>query len=219
MGMALAVGSNVGEYCKWLITALFALVWLIPGHSRLLFIYYSVNEEKHHLSDFGIPAPYHGVQKLAPFDDEQCITQTSFYGRRLYQIISVCDTPSQRRSRLFLCDFLLRKLLGIWYAMFPQGYIVMPRRTQGLPEHFRQHEEAIAKAIGDRIRQRRTQLQLTQDDLLARVEVNEVHISHTQFSRIENGHLLANAAEIIALAAALNVTCSWLLLGHEEAGT
>lgn len=94
--------------------------------------------------------------------------------------------------------------------------MVMPRRTQGLPEHFRQHEELVAKAIGERIRQRRTQLDLTQDDLLARVEVNEVHISRTQFSRIENGHLLANAAEIVALAAALNVTCGWLLLGHEE---
>lgn len=92
----------------------------------------------------------------------------------------------------------------------------MPRRTQGLPDHFRQHEEIVAKAIGDRIRQSRMQLNLTQDDLLARVELNEVHISRTQFSRIENGHLLANAAEIIALAAALNVTCSWLLLGQEE---
>lgn len=99
---------------------------------------------------------------------------------------------------------------------FPKGYMVMPRRTQGLPEHFRQHEEIVAKAIGDRIRQRRMQLDLTQEDLLARVELNEVHISRTQFSRIENGHLLANAAEVIALAAVLNVTCSWLLLGQEE---
>lgn len=99
---------------------------------------------------------------------------------------------------------------------FLKGYIVMPRRTQGLPEHFRQHEETVAKAIGDRIRQRRIQLNLTQEDLLARVELHEVHISHTQFSRIENGHLLANAAEIIALAAVLDVTCSWLLLGQEE---
>lgn len=99
---------------------------------------------------------------------------------------------------------------------FLKGDIVMPRRTQGLPEHFRQHEELIAKAIGERIRQRRMQLDLTQEDLLARVELNEVHISRTQFSRIENGHLLASAAEIIALAEALNVTCGWLLLGQEE---
>ncbi len=95
----------------------------------------------------------------------------------------------------------------------------MPRRTQGLPDHFRQHEETVAKAIGDRICQRRTELQLTQDELLARVELNEVHISRAQFSRIENGHLLANAAEIIALATALNITCGWLLLGQEEASS
>ncbi len=99
---------------------------------------------------------------------------------------------------------------------FPKGKHCMPRRTQGLPQHFHQHEATVAKAIGDRIHERRMQLNLTQDDLLARVELNEVHISRTQFSRIENGHLLANAAEIIALAAALDVTCSWLLLGQEE---
>lgn len=95
----------------------------------------------------------------------------------------------------------------------------MPRRVQGLPEHFHQHKTAVAKRIGARTHQWRMELDLIQDDVLARVELNEVHISRTQFSRIENGQLLPNVVAVMALAEVLKVTAGWLLLDDEEADT
>jgi len=91
----------------------------------------------------------------------------------------------------------------------------MPKRMQDLPEEYQHSQRALARAIGGRVRLRRTALQLTQEHLRARMELEQVYISRTQYSRIENGEVLPNASELIALRAILGVTFDWLLLGAE----
>ena len=92
----------------------------------------------------------------------------------------------------------------------------MPRRSQDIPEDYTEYEQALAHAIGARIRQRRRQLKLTQENVRVKMELESVHVSRARFSRIEIGAALPDAAEILALAVALDVSCSWLLRGREE---
>ncbi|MBC8160414.1 MAG: helix-turn-helix transcriptional regulator [Roseiflexaceae bacterium] len=89
----------------------------------------------------------------------------------------------------------------------------MPNRIQDLPEEYLSRQRALARAIGARVRLRRSELDLTQEHLRARLEFDHVFISRTQYSRIENGDALPNAAELIALRAILDVPFDWLLLG------
>src|SRR5689334_3335858 len=91
---------------------------------------------------------------------------------------------------------------------------IMPKRIQDLPEEYLTNRRTLAQAIGARVRMRREELQLTQEQLRARVELEQVFISRTQYSRIENGEALPNAAELIALRAILDVPFEWLLLGE-----
>jgi transcriptional regulator with XRE-family HTH domain len=91
----------------------------------------------------------------------------------------------------------------------------MPKRMQDLPEEYLTIQRALARAIGARVRLRRSELELTQDLLRARMELANVFISRTQYSRIENGDALPNAAELIALRAILDVPFDWLLLGEQ----
>ncbi len=91
----------------------------------------------------------------------------------------------------------------------------MPKRMRDLPEEYLSQQRALARAIGARIRLRRDELELTQDQLRARMELEQVFISRTQYSRIENGDVLPNAAELIALRAILNVPFNWLVLGED----
>ena len=91
----------------------------------------------------------------------------------------------------------------------------MPKRMQDLPEEYLTNQRALARAIGARVRIRRSELDLTQDLLRARMELVNVFISRTQYSRIENGETLPNAAELIALRAILDVPFDWLLLGEK----
>jgi transcriptional regulator with XRE-family HTH domain len=90
----------------------------------------------------------------------------------------------------------------------------MPKRMQDLPEEYLTHQRAIAGAIGARVRMRREELQLKQEQLRARMELEQVFISRTQYSRIENGEALPDAAELIALRTILDVSFDWLLLGE-----
>lgn len=90
----------------------------------------------------------------------------------------------------------------------------MPKRIRELPEEYLSSQRTLAQAIGARVRLRRGELELTQELLRARMELEQVFISRTQYSRIENGEALPNAAEIIALRAILNVASDWLLLGE-----
>ena len=92
----------------------------------------------------------------------------------------------------------------------------MPKRTQDLPEEYESIKRAMGRALGARVRLRRDALDLTQEQLRARLEFDQVYISRTRFSRIENGDDLPDAAELIALRAALGVSFDWLLLGGER---
>ena len=91
----------------------------------------------------------------------------------------------------------------------------MPKRIQDLPEEYLSNQRALARAIGARMRLRRTELELTQEHLRARMELEQVFVSRTQYSRIENGDVLPNAAELIALQAILGLSFDWLLLGEK----
>jgi len=91
----------------------------------------------------------------------------------------------------------------------------MPKRIQDLPAEYLSNQRALARAIGARMRLRRSELDLTQEHLRARMELEQVFISRTQYSRIENGDVLPNAAELIALRAILDVPFDWLLLGEK----
>jgi transcriptional regulator with XRE-family HTH domain len=95
----------------------------------------------------------------------------------------------------------------------------MPKRIQDLPEEYLTSQRALARAIGARVRMRREELELTQEQLRARMELEQVFISRTQYSRIENGDTLPNAAELIALRAILGVHFDWLLLGEKNEPT
>ncbi len=92
----------------------------------------------------------------------------------------------------------------------------MPKRIQDLPEEYHIHQRALARAIGARVRVRREELDLTQEQLRARMELEQVFISRTQYSRLENGEALPDAAELIALSVTLDVSFGWLLLGREQ---
>lgn len=92
----------------------------------------------------------------------------------------------------------------------------MPKRMQDLPEEYLTKRHALAEAIGARVRARRAELEMTQDQLRARMELADVYISRTQYSRIENGDTLPDAAELLALCAIFDVPLDWLLLGAER---
>lgn len=92
----------------------------------------------------------------------------------------------------------------------------MPKRMQDLPEEYLSIQRDLARAIGARIRLRRGERDFTQDQVRARMELEQVVISRTQYSRIENGETLPNAAELIALCAILEVSFDWLLLGERR---
>jgi transcriptional regulator with XRE-family HTH domain len=89
----------------------------------------------------------------------------------------------------------------------------MPKRTQDMPAEYTEYERALAAAIGARIRQRRKILRLTQEQVRIRMETESVSVTRARFSRIEKGDALANAAEIVALVVALDVSYQWLLAG------
>ena len=89
----------------------------------------------------------------------------------------------------------------------------MPKRSKGVLEASIEHERSIARAIGDRMRERRIQLELSQGTVRAKLKTAGIHISRSQYSRIEQGESLLNAAEIIALTHTLDMSCQWLLMG------
>lgn len=91
----------------------------------------------------------------------------------------------------------------------------MPKRMQDLPAEYLSVQRALAQAIGARVRLRRSELELTQEHVRARMELTQVFVSRTQYSRIENGEALPDAAELIALHAILGVSFDWLLLGDK----
>ncbi len=91
----------------------------------------------------------------------------------------------------------------------------MPKRRQNIPKEYTDHERVFAEAMGMRILQRRKKLKLTQAQVIIRMEAESISMSQMQYSRIENGDSLLNAAEVVALATALEVSYKWLLEGKE----
>jgi transcriptional regulator with XRE-family HTH domain len=79
-----------------------------------------------------------------------------------------------------------------------------------------EYQRALASAIGSRIREKRQQLGLTQEQVRAQMELENVYVSRTQYSRVENGESLPNAAEIIAMTKVLHVSFNWLMTGQEN---
>lgn len=92
----------------------------------------------------------------------------------------------------------------------------MPRRSEGIPEEFVAYKAALRSAIGARIRTRRLELDLSQEVLRARMELENAYISSGQMSRIETGESLPTLIDLIALIKVLQVSCNWLLFGDED---
>lgn len=91
----------------------------------------------------------------------------------------------------------------------------MPKRSQDIPEEFTAYEEALARAMGERLSRYRQQLGLTQEQVRARIELEQVYISRARYSRIELGKAIMRTSELIALIRALAVSGTWLLFGDE----
>lgn len=92
----------------------------------------------------------------------------------------------------------------------------MPKRIQDLPEEYESHQRRTARELGERVRARRMRLGLTQEQVRARMELEQVYMTRTQYSRIETDEAQLNAVEVIALRAVLGVSFEWLLLGEPE---
>lgn len=92
----------------------------------------------------------------------------------------------------------------------------MPRRSEGIPEEFVAYKAALTSAIGARIRTRRLELDLSQEVLRARMELENAYVSSGQLSRIETGESLPTLIDLIALMKVLHVSCNWLLFGDED---
>lgn len=67
--------------------------------------------------------------------------------------------------------------------------------------------------IGERVREARLKAnpKITQVDLLARLEIREIHLEKTSISKIEAGKRPVSDKELLAIADALHVTPNWLL--------
>ena len=71
----------------------------------------------------------------------------------------------------------------------------------------------FANKSGDRIRIARAMQKprLTQDDLIARMQVEEINMRKNTLSRIETGIRYVTDVELIAFSKVLNVSIAWLL--------
>jgi len=66
--------------------------------------------------------------------------------------------------------------------------------------------------VAERVRERRTSLQLTQDELAV-----ELGVTHQHVSRIEGGHAVPSLDLLVRLSGRLGVSTDYLLTGHETA--
>ena len=64
---------------------------------------------------------------------------------------------------------------------------------------------------GERIREARVKLRMSQSELAARLQVKGVNIERDSLSRIETGARFVTDYEIVALSEILNVSALWLL--------
>ena len=68
--------------------------------------------------------------------------------------------------------------------------------------------------VGERVKEQRQLLNISQTDLAARLQVLNVIVEQKAISRIELGERLVTDYELLALAEALNVSVTWLLKGQ-----
>lgn len=64
---------------------------------------------------------------------------------------------------------------------------------------------------GERIREARVKLRISQSELAARLQVKGVNIERDSLSRIETGAKFVTDYEIVVLSEILNVNALWLL--------
>ena len=64
---------------------------------------------------------------------------------------------------------------------------------------------------GERIREARVKLRISQSELAARLQVKGVNIERDSLSRIETGARFVTDYEIVVLSEILNVNALWLL--------
>jgi transcriptional regulator with XRE-family HTH domain len=79
-------------------------------------------------------------------------------------------------------------------------------------------EDGKKNQIGERVRQRRSDLKLTQDQLNGRlvfVTYGQWNPSEQEILHIENGTRIVSDVEIIALGKALDCDPCWLLVGDK----
>lgn len=80
--------------------------------------------------------------------------------------------------------------------------------------------EGKVNQIGERVRERRQELKLKQDELCARIAAQTEgawNPAWQDLSRIENGSRIVSDLEVLALAHALKRSACWLLTGETEA--
>lgn len=67
--------------------------------------------------------------------------------------------------------------------------------------------------VGARIRQARkaAKIPITQNDLVARLQLQHMNIDQSGLSKLENGQRPVSDLEVVALARALKVSPAWLL--------
>ena len=69
---------------------------------------------------------------------------------------------------------------------------------------------------GDRVREARQKKRMSQSDLAAKLQLEEVIIERDSISRIESGARFVTDYELMILARVLKVDTIWLLTGEEE---
>lgn len=89
----------------------------------------------------------------------------------------------------------------------------MPKKSLGVSTEYEIYRSTIARDISNRIHQKRVDEKLSQETLRTKLELEKVHLSRSQYSRIENGEVVPDAVVLIALAKIFNVSIEWLLLG------
>ncbi len=64
---------------------------------------------------------------------------------------------------------------------------------------------------GDRVREARQKQRMSQSDLAAKLQINEIILERDSISRIESGTRFVADYELLVLAKVLNVDLHWLL--------
>jgi len=70
-----------------------------------------------------------------------------------------------------------------------------------------------ANIVGARVKEARLRLGISQSDLAAKLQTNDVNVEQKTVSRIENGERFVADFELLILGKILNVSVDWLLTG------